>query len=198
MKENNVIDESYLEKLSSEQRQFVEFNNNNALVSASAVSGKTFTMISKLVALLVYYDVDIDDLLVVTFTNAAGTELKQKLYNSLLNEINTTKNTIIDKDRLYNMLERINTADIGTIHSVCYKYIMKYFYKCGISPTSAILLESDTSYLLNEAISKVIDEYADDDKFYELFSAYSSKRNNDKIISIVKSIYAFMESLEKI
>ena len=93
MKDNNVIDESYLEKLSLEQREFVEFNNNNALVSASAGSGKTFTMISKLVALLVYYDVDIDDLLVVTFTNAAGTELKQKLYNSLLNEINTTKNT---------------------------------------------------------------------------------------------------------
>ena len=195
MNKEIVIDESFLEKLSSEQRQFVEFNSDNALVSASAGSGKTFTMISKLVALLVYYDVDIDDLLVVTFTNAAGEELKQKLYNNLLKEINTTTNTSIDKDRLYNMLERINTADIGTLHSVCYKYIMKYFYKCGISPTSSILLEEDTNYLLNDAINRVLDSYTDDEDFYKLFSSYSSRRNNTKIVDMVKSIYYFMESL---
>lgn len=195
MKENRVIDDNLLDRLSSEQREFVEFNKNNALVSASAGSGKTFTMINKLVALIVYYDVDIDDLLVVTFTNAAGEELKQKLYNALLKEINTTTNTSIDKDKLYNMLERINTADIGTLHSVCYKYIMKYFYKCGISPTSSILLEEDTNYLLNEAINKVLDSYVDDEDFYKLFSAYSSRRNNAKIVNIIKSLYYFMESL---
>ena len=69
MKETTNIEEDFLSKLSSEQKEFVQFNNNNALVSASAGSGKTFTMINKLVALIVYYHVNIDDLLVVTFTN---------------------------------------------------------------------------------------------------------------------------------
>lgn len=195
MKETNNIEEDFLSKLSSEQKEFVQFNNNNALVSASAGSGKTFTMINKLVALIVYYHVNIDDLLVVTFTNSAGEELKQKLYNGLLKELSTTKNTSIDKDKLYSDLERINTCDIGTLHSVCFKYIMKYFYKCGVSPTSSILSEEDTNYLLNQAINNVIDGYADDDVFYTLFNAYSSKRNNLKIINIIKSIYYFMQSI---
>lgn len=195
MKETTNIEEDFLSKLSSEQKEFVQFNNNNALVSASAGSGKTFTMINKLVALIVYYHVNIDDLLVVTFTNSAGEELKQKLYNGLLKELSTTKNTSIDKDKLYSDLERINTCDIGTLHSVCFKYIMKYFYKCGVSPTSTILSEEDTNYLLNQAINNVIAEYVDDEVFYALFNAYSNKRNNLKIINIIKSIYYFMQSI---
>lgn len=198
MKETTNIEEDFLSKLSSEQKEFVQFNNNNALVSASAGSGKTFTMINKLVALIVYYHVNIDDLLVVTFTNSAGEELKQKLYNGLLKELSTTQNTSIDKDKLYNDLERINTCDIGTLHSVCFKYIMKYFYKCGVSPTSSILSEEDTNYLLNQAINNVIDGYADDDVFYTLFNAYSSKRNNLKIINIIKSIYSFLQSIPNV
>lgn len=192
---NNKINDEFLSKLSSEQREFVQFNNNNALVSASAGSGKTFTMISKLVALIVYYDIDIDDLLVVTFTNAAGEELKQKLYSALLKELNTTQNISINKDKIYQMLERINTCDIGTLHSVCYKYIMKFFYKCGVSPTSSILMEEDTNYLLNDAINTVIESSVEDEDFYELFNAYSGKRNNAKIVNMIKSLYYFMESL---
>ena len=192
---NNTISDEFLSKLSQEQKDFVQFNSNNALVSASAGSGKTFTMINKLVALLMYYDVDIDDLLVVTFTNAAGEELKQKLYSALVKELNTTNNTSIDKDKIYAMLEKINTCDIGTLHSVCYKYIMKFFYKCGVSPTSNILLEEDSSYLLNSAINTVIENSVDDADFYELFNAYSGKRNNAKIIEMIRSLYYFMESV---
>ena len=63
MDKNEKFVQNLLGNLTDEQKQFVEFNNGNALVSASAGSGKTSTMIKKLVFLLVYYDVEIEDLL---------------------------------------------------------------------------------------------------------------------------------------
>lgn len=198
MDKNEKFVQNLLGNLTDEQKQFVEFNNGNALVSASAGSGKTSTMIKKLVFLLVYYDVEIEDLLVVTFTNSAGAELKQKLYFELLNEINTTKNEDVDKQKLYEKLEKISSCDIGTLHSVCYKYILKYFYKCNIDPESKILSEADTNYLLEEAIKLTLEKYSNDDEFYEVFDAYSSKRNNLKLVNILKKLYSFLMSIPNI
>lgn len=193
---NNLSsEEEFLSNLSNAQRDFVKFNSNNVLVSASAGSGKTFTMISKLVDLLVYYDVDVLDLLVVTFTNSAGEELKQKLHKELLKEINRTNNEDVDKTLLYEKLEKINMCDIGTLHSICYKYVLKYFYKCNISPSSTIISEEDVNYLITSSIDKVLLEYADDENFYALFSSYLNKRNNIKVINILRNIYTFTQSL---
>ena len=198
MSEKQLGRSEFLNKLSEKQKEFLNVNNNNALVSASAGSGKTFTMTKKLVDLLVYYDVDVDDLLVVTFTNSAGAELKQKLYNGLLEEINNLTNVDINKDKLYEKLEKIASCDIGTLHSVCYKYILKFFYKCNIDPDSSILSEADCTYLLEEAINTVIDKYSTDDGFYELFDAYSGNRNNLKVINLIKTLYYFVVSLPNI
>lgn len=197
MNSNNGM-QNLLNGLTDEQKQFVEFNNSNALVSASAGSGKTLTMIKKLVCLLVYYDMQVEEMLVVTFTNSAGAELKQKLYNELLNEINITNNTDVNKEKLYEKLEKIASADIGTLHSVCYKYILKYFYKCNIDPESKILSDADTNYLLENAINFVIDKYANDEEFYEIFDAYSAKRNNLKVINILKNLYYFLMSVPNV
>ncbi len=198
MSEKQLGRSEFLNKLSTEQQEFLNVNNNNALVSASAGSGKTFTMTKKLVDLLVYYDVDVEDLLVVTFTNSAGSELKQKLYNALLDEINNLTNVDISKDKLYEKLEKIASCDIGTLHSVCYKYILKFFYKCNIDPDSSILSEADCTYLLEEAINTIVEKYSTDDGFYELFDAYSGNRNNLKVINLIKSLYYFVVSLPNI
>lgn len=198
MSEKQMSRDEFINKLSTEQQEFLNVNNNNALVSASAGSGKTFTMTKKLVDLLVYYDVDVEDLLVVTFTNSAGSELKQKLYNGLLEEINNLTNVDISKDKLYEKLEKIASCDIGTLHSVCYKYILKFFYKCNIDPDSSILSEADCTYMLEEAINSVVEKYSSDDGFYELFDAYSGNRNNLKVINLIKTLYYFVVSLPQI
>ena len=73
--------------LSDEQKQFVEALDHDVLVSASAGSGKTTTMIAKLIYLIVDKKVPVDRLLVVTYTEAAASEMKQKLYLKLQERI---------------------------------------------------------------------------------------------------------------
>ena len=75
--------------LNDEQNLFVETTNNNILVSASAGSGKTTTMIEKLKKLILEDKVPVENLLVVTFTEAAASEMKQKLYTKLAKEISS-------------------------------------------------------------------------------------------------------------
>ncbi|MFW6017040.1 MAG: UvrD-helicase domain-containing protein, partial [bacterium] len=65
--------------ISNDQKKIIEYNNGNSIVSASAGSGKTFTMIEKIVNIIVNENVKIQDLLVVTFTNSAAREMRMKI-----------------------------------------------------------------------------------------------------------------------
>ena len=67
-----------------EQIKFLESENSNVLVSASAGSGKTSTMIQKLMNIILVQKVSVKNLMVLTFTDAAATEIKQKLYNAIV------------------------------------------------------------------------------------------------------------------
>lgn len=193
----NEAREQFKNGLSEEQIQFLDVMDNNVLVSASAGSGKTYTLIKKLVDLIVYYHISIENLLVVTFTNSAGEELRNKLYSELLKEINTNTNKEIDKEALYAQLEKIKVADIGTLHSVCYKYVIQYFYKCAINPTSIILSDNDTKVMIDYAIERAIEEYLeiDDEEFYNVYDSFSKSRNSGELKNILKNIYYFVQSL---
>ncbi|MGN0961406.1 MAG: UvrD-helicase domain-containing protein, partial [Christensenellales bacterium] len=107
-------------KPNEKQKEFLDANNCNVLVSASAGSGKTSTMIQKLVRIIALEHISITSLLVVTYTNAAASEIKLKLFNELTNLINITDN-IKEKTFLQEQLENLNNAEIGTLHAICKK-----------------------------------------------------------------------------
>lgn len=120
-------------KLNAEQQQFVSTLNTDVLVSASAGSGKTTTMIEKLKSLIINDLVPVKNLLVVTFTEAAASEMKQKLYVELAQAI---ANSNFNEEKLnyfYEQLFLISSADIGTLHSVCKKIVSKYFMKLTLN-----------------------------------------------------------------
>ena len=110
-----------------EQIKFLESENSNVLVSASAGSGKTSTMIQKLMNIILVQKVSVKNLMVLTFTDAAATEIKQKLYNAIVASLSTAQPD--NKKFLKNQLDIIDSAEIGTLHSVCKKLIIKYFYE---------------------------------------------------------------------
>ena len=119
-------------KLNAEQQLFVNTVTSNVLVSASAGSGKTTTMIEKLKKLIISDKVPVENLLVVTFTEAAASEMKQKLYLKLQAEIASLDLTESELNYFCEQLFQIATADIGTLHSVCRKIVSKYFYEVNI------------------------------------------------------------------
>ena len=95
-----------------EQEQAVFFDNGNLLVSASAGSGKTRVMIDRLIRLIKEGKTDLNGILAVTFTELAAQEMREKIKNVLINEINNGNEFL--KDQLMD----VNTADISTIQEL--------------------------------------------------------------------------------
>ena len=139
-----------------EQEDFINSFGKNLLVSASAGSGKTSTMIQKLIKIL-NDDKPVSSLLVVTYTNAAASEMRLKLYNELNKLIDATTDAK-KKTFLKEQLDNINNAEIGTLHAICKKIIVKYFYELGISPDFNLVMDKDQKYLLDTAINNVFNK----------------------------------------
>ena len=109
--------------LSESQQQFVSVLNKNILLSASAGTGKTFTMIQKICNML-SNNIPLKKLLIVTYTDSASSEMRKKLYDEISKRLSECEDPK-QKDFLSAQLNDIADSDIGTIHSVCKKIISK-------------------------------------------------------------------------
>ncbi len=181
-------------KLNVEQTAFVKNTKGNMLVSASAGSGKTTTMIYKLINLIVEHNVPVQSLLVVTFTDAAAQEMKQKLYFELINNIKTNNYSEEKLKQLYSELDNIMVADIGTVHSVCKKIVTKYFYAVSVEPNFKIIANVEHQSMFNTALNNVFNNYVtnNDAEFFEVFESFNEKRNFNKLKNIITELYNFL------
>ncbi len=181
--------------LSDAQNAFVNQTGKNILVSASAGSGKTTTMIAKIVKLVVENRIPLKRLLIVTYTNASASELKVKLYNKIFECIGATEDEEVVAF-LNEQLESMETCEIGTLHSVCKKIIKKYFYAIEQDSNFALLDGVEEKYLfdlaMNNVFSNLIVENNED--FYKLYSSFNTKRDTAVLGDVVKKIYIFLNS----
>lgn len=179
-------------KPNEDQKLFLDTNDCNVLVSASAGSGKTSTMIQKLLLLLDKYRFPISSLLVVTFTNAAAAEIRQRLYIAISEYL---ANVTSPEDRAYfqKQLENIGNAEIGTLHAICKKLIVKYFYVIEQSPDFTLITEREADYLFDSAMEVVFKRHITnkDNEFFELYNSYNASRNNSVLRQMIKSLYDF-------
>lgn len=180
---------------SDEQKEFLKDGKYNVLVSASAGSGKTSTMIQKLLMLLDQYKFPISSLLVVTFTNSAGAEIRQRLYIAMSEHLATLTNPK-DKEYFQKQLENIGNAEIGTLHAICKKLIVKYFYAIEQSPDFKLIVDKETEYLFDSAIESVFRKHivSGDTEFFELYNSYNSDRNDTNLRGIIKSLHNYAGS----
>jgi hypothetical protein len=189
-----------IDKLNDEQKQFLFSSNKNILVSASAGSGKTTTMIEKIMFLIDKEKANVKNMLIVTFTDSAASEMKQKLFVKLTDYANVLslnieqekssenkEKLILDRLHIINNIENINLSDIGTFHSICKKLISKYFYLLDIDPSFKILAEQESKVLLNDATNDVFLKYIEnhDDLFYTLQETFNKKRKDTAFKKVV-------------
>lgn len=181
-------------KPNDDQKLFLNTNGCNVLVSASAGSGKTSTMIQKLLQLLDTYRFPISSLLVVTFTNSAGAEIRQRLYEAISDHLATLTNAS-DIEYFQKQLENIGNAEIGTLHAICKKLITKYFYVIEQSPDFSLIV-SETDYLYDLAIESVFREHilSEDTEFFDLYNSYNSNRDDGNLRTIIKKLHEFSSS----
>ena len=177
--------------LTLSQEKCINHLNGNAIVSASAGSGKTFVIIERIIKLVTENRAMVDDILAVTFTKLAANEMKEKLKKALIDAYNETGDI-----RLKRELLKVNTAQISTIHSFLGDVLKKYFYAIDLDSSFEILDEKKSKKLANKAIDELFKELYEngDSDFFYLLSIYSAKRNDKKLKEIIIDVYNFSES----
>ncbi|MBE5743133.1 MAG: hypothetical protein E7358_00250 [Clostridiales bacterium] len=177
-------------KLTKDQLKAVKHLDGNALVSASAGSGKTKVVISRIIRLITEENVKVNEILAVTFTKLAAEEMKDKLKNAL------TEKYLATRDKKYKeQLELVSSSDICTIDSFCSKLIKKYFYALGIDANLQVLEESKRKRISETALDEVFENLydSDDKEFRELIPLFDSSRSDYGLKEAVKLVYNFIE-----
>lgn len=177
-------------KWTKEQQQVIDTRNCNLLVAAAAGSGKTAVLVERIIKMIMddKNPVDIDKLLVVTFTNAASSEMRERIAEALSKEIGKGRNPV----RLQRQLTLLNKASITTIHSFCLNIIKNNFHKLDIDPGFRVADETEVILLKGEAIDEVFeDNYDNNEEFLKLVETYCNNRNDDKLVNLVLSIHRF-------
>ena len=176
--------------------------DKNILVSACAGSGKTYTLVNRVLRMLVSGDVDIDQICVVTFTNAAAKEMKSKIKDAIvvrLNELNNIDNPSCEEveqiDRLNKANLHIDFANISTLHGFCKKLIEENYKDLDLSPNFSEILGSDREAMMDECLDIVFEREYKDNAFKEFVSSYTDKFNDDQVKSIVKSYHEFLTTV---
>ncbi len=165
-------------KLKEEQARAVFHDDGNILVSASAGSGKTFVMIERLIRLIAEGKAGVKQILAVTFTEMAASEMKEKLKNALIEKINQTG----DK-RLIKELQEIPTADISTLHAFCARLIRTYFYAVGVAPDFKILDDAEAGAIKHDSMDKAFNHFyqAGEDWFKKVVARHLENRSDSTL-----------------
>lgn len=170
-----------------EQQQVIDSRNINLLVSASAGTGKTTVMIERVVS-LVENGADVDDFVVVTFTNLAATEMKTRL---------AARMASYEDHRMAIQREKLDTASICTLHSFCGNLLRTYFYAVDLDPSFVILDSATTDSLKKAALDELFAEYfeAEDNDFYNLYRIYATNRREDVFRKLITDLYDFSRNV---
>lgn len=174
-------------KLTPNQEKAITSSGKNILVSASAGSGKTFVMIERIIRLILEEGVGVENILAVTFTKLAASEMKQKLVKAVTENINKGK----DVARLKRTLAEIPTADISTIHSFCLNLLKTYFYAANVDPNFGIAEDTKINELSSEAMNSTFLELYEnnDEEFLKLVRKYRAKRSDSALKGELFKLY---------
>lgn len=174
------------------QQMAIDASVANNLVSAAAGSGKTAVMVERISQRVLAGLVDIDRLLVVTFTNAAASELKSRLVGKIMDSLEKSENP----DRLNKQLMLVNTASICTIDSFCLNILRSNFYRLDLDPSFKIADTAELELIKSDVLNKIFEEYyeADDKEFINLVNCYTTRKDTD-LFELILKLYAFTNPL---
>ncbi len=174
------------------QQTAIDAPCRDILVSAAAGSGKTAVMVERIVSRILQGKADIDKILVVTFTNAAASELKSRLMTKIMEALDTADNP----DYLNRQLMLIGAASICTIDSFCLDVLRQNFYKAGLDPSVKVGDGAEIEMIKSDVMDKVLEDYynAQDETFLKLINSYTAKSDRE-FAQIILKIYKFSCSL---
>ncbi|MDD6769532.1 helicase-exonuclease AddAB subunit AddA [Inconstantimicrobium porci] len=181
-------------KWTDEQKRAIETRGRNLLVAAAAGSGKTAVLVERIIKMITdpKKPVDIDRLLVVTFTSAAASEMRERIGEAISKELEKYPNSSV----LARQLTLLGGANITTMHSFCLEVIKNNFHEIDLDPGFRIGDQTECEILKNDVLDDLFEEkYIEAKKeFLDLVESYGGSKNDDKLKSLILKIYSFSMS----
>ena len=165
----------------------------DVLVAAAAGSGKTAVLVNRIINKLLSGHTNVDELLVVTFTNASAAEMRHRISDALEGAIQKNPGS----QHLRRQLSLMNRASISTLHSFCLEVIRKYYYEIEIDPGFRIADSTEAELLKDEMIDDLLEEQygiEENESFFRLVDAFSSDRNDIELQNIIRTLHEFSSS----
>ena len=179
-------------KWTNEQLQAIQEKNSNILVAAAAGSGKTAVLVERIIHKIIDEQMDIDKILVVTFTNAAASEMRERILEAIYKKLEENPENV----HLQRQIILLNKASICTIHSFCLDVIHNHFYEIDLPSNFKIADTAEIDLLKQEVLDDLFEQkYTENDKdFIELLENYTNYRGDEALQELVLKIYKFTQS----
>ena len=177
-----------------EQKQVIWLRNRNILVSAAAGSGKTAVLVERILQKITdkEHPVDIDRLLIVTFTRAAAAEMRERIGTEIQKRLMEDP----DNENLQRQETLLFHAQITTIDSFCQSVLRSYFHLIDLDPAFSIMDEGEAKLLRRDTAEELLEEqYAQASGEFELFvESFASGKNDENLIGMIWQVYEFSRS----
>ena len=179
-------------KWTEEQKQAIYEKDSNILVAAAAGSGKTAVLVERIINKIINENIDIDKLLVVTFTNAAASEMRERVLNAIYKKIDENP----EDERLQRQVTLLNKASICTIDSFCLDVVRNNFFEIDMSQNFRIGDTTEVEILKQDVIEDLFEEkYETEDKDFEkLINTYTSYKDDTPLKELILKIYTYIQS----
>lgn len=180
-------------KWTEEQEKAVYGSKANCLVSAAAGSGKTQVLTGRILHRIIDENVDVHRMLVVTFTNAAAAEMRERITKSLSEALEENP----ESTRLKRQMTLLDAASITTMHAFCLQLLRTHFTEAGVDAGFRVADAAEAKLLQTEAVELALEKLLaeGDAEFMDFAQAYSSLKSDEALCDAAKELYSFAESM---
>ena len=179
-------------KWTDEQQAAIDKKGSNILVAAAAGSGKTAVLVERIIKKIIVDRVDIDKILVVTFTNAAASEMRERILEAIYKKIEENP----EDANLQKQIILLNKSSICTIDSFCLDVIRNNFYEIDISANARVADSTEMLLLKQEVLDDMFeDKYISGDKdFLDLIDTYTKYNKDEDLKELILKIYTYIQA----
>lgn len=175
------------------QKQAIDINGCNMLVSAAAGSGKTAVLTERILK-KISSEQDIDRLLIITFTNNAAAEMRERIGQALAEKLEKGQG---DTERLCRQQALLSKSSICTIDSFCREVVMRHFTVSQIDSSFTIGDESELTLLRSEVLEELLESYYQEGRpaFLLMADLFAGKSGDSALQEAILSIYDFIYTM---
>lgn len=181
-------------KWTPEQQRAIDERNSNILVAAAAGSGKTAVLVERIIQRILDENekLNIDEMLIATFTNAAAEEMRQRIGLALDQALQENPTSYHLKKQL-SLLQR---ASISTIHSFCMNVVREYSYLLDLDPAFRIADDMEIDLLKHEVLDELFEEWYGQEGeqvqlFFDVVDMFSSDRSDVEVEELILRLHTF-------